>query len=246
MVTLVLASGCERNEDAAPSPRESIPAEGTSSPEGAKSDGPPAPSDDAESGSRADGPSGEGPASSIEGAGLHRVEGGHALAFQTGASLPEVQDIVERGVEAGVLKVQDTGHEKKTLRGTDVHVTTQALALKGGTPVSKVRLTYFDDVLVGVVQEFWRPEPARLAATEKTYGEGMAKTGWVGWWHPQADRIVQWRSDGSRREVFDLAAAGSVVPDVRKAMLRTWVARYGAPPVWLQRAAAEMEADAGP
>lgn len=155
-----------------------------------------------------------------------------ALLLETGATLAQIQTILEPLVRRGTVRVERSASEARTLRDSTVNVTEQSLAVTGAAPVEHVRLVYFDGVLVSVIQTYRQPRAELAEALEAELGPALERDGWLGWWDPDADRIVQVREAGRVHEVFDLAAASTSVPEIRLAMLDSWVARYGAPPPW--------------
>ena len=170
--------------------------------------------------------------SQIEKEGLYEFDTSKALAFSTGMSKVQTQGLLQAAVDAEAIQLTLNQMQSKRLRGQQVEVLTQELTPVGESEVLSLRLTHFGDWLVSVMVLYKEPDSQRALAWAKAYGQGVHADGWMGWWLREQEQIVQGSPDGSVFEVFDLAFAQQVVPEIHSIMLDSWRKRYRVPPPW--------------
>ncbi|MDX9721759.1 MAG: hypothetical protein RBU37_13495 [Myxococcota bacterium] len=166
----------------------------------------------------------------IEEPGLYPLDKSWALALRTGLKDHEVSAILQQSLEQKTLRMSSTRREQRELRGERVEVRTQELFPLKKSELDRLRLTFFEQTLVGILLIYKEGNAQRVVEYMKRYGEPARAEGWIGWWLAELDLLVQASPDGVLYELFDLAAARPMIPFISELMATSWQQRYGSAP----------------
>lgn len=168
-----------------------------------------------------------------KGVGSHKIGGALALVFEPGMARADVEALVKDVTESGKARMLNELHETRKSKRGEVPVHVYEMQFLGAQlNVRSVQVTLFGEVLVGVRTLYSRPDPERVKKYAERLGEARRSEEWFGWWDRDADVIIQSSLVGRRYEVFDLAIAREVMPDVDEMMVEAWMRRYKVPPPW--------------